>query len=122
MVGEVAVGPMGSRHCFNGDCRPAGLAWLNAGDFWQRTAVATWVGSLLSMLLLLGVGAAIAAGRTPKLVSKSTLTALLTTALAGGYFIAKMPSAGDPTLQQGAYFFIAAVVLGVVAPIKALRS
>lgn len=112
---------MGSRHCFKGDCRPAGLAWLNAGDFWQRCAVATWVGCLVSMVLLLAVASAFAAKRTPKLVSKSTLTALVTTALAGGYLLAKMPSAGDPQLQQGAYFFIAAVVLGCVAPLRALR-
>lgn len=121
-VGEVAVGPMGSRHCFNGDCRPAGLAWLNAGELWQRCAIATWVGCLVSMVLLLGVAGAYAANRTPKLIAKSTLTGLVTTALAGGYFIAKMPSAGDPQLQQGAYMFIAAIVLGFVAPIKALRS
>lgn len=121
MVGEVAVGPMGSRHCFKGDCRPAGLAWLNAGDFWQRCAVATWVGSLISMVLLLGVAGAFAAGRTPKLLAKSTLTALVTTALAGGYLFAKMPDAGTPQLAQGAYLFVAAIVLGFVAPIQALR-
>lgn len=74
------------------------------------------------MVLLLGVAGAYAANRTPKLIAKSTLTSLLTTALAGGYFIAKMPSAGEPRMQQGAYFFIAAIVLGFVAPIKALRT
>ncbi len=120
-VGEVSVGPFGSRHCFGGNCRPAGLAWLGASELWERCAVATWVGSLLSMVLLLGVGGAFAAGRTPRLISKSTLAAIVTTAVAGGYFIVKMPAVDGLATGQGLYVFVAAVVVGAIAPIRALR-
>lgn len=119
-IGEVEVGPFGSHHCFNGDCRPGGLAWTNGGDFWLRTAVATWVGCLLTMVLLLGVAGAIAANRTPKMLAKSALTSLVTTTAAGAYFILKLPALTGTTIGQGMIFFIAACVLGFVAPIWSL--
>lgn len=121
-IGEVEVGPFGSHHCFNGDCRPGGLAWTNGGDFWMRTAVATWVGSLLTMVLLLGVAGAIAAKRVPKMLAKSVLTSLVTTAAAGTYFIVKLPAMTTTVVGQGLYVFVAACVLGAVAPIWALTQ
>ena len=128
-VGEVAIGPMGSRHCFNGNCRSGGLAWTNGTELWQRTAVATWAGSLLTMLLLLAIAGAIAANvknevmfnRAAKLIAKSTLTALATTAIAGSYFIAKMPGVEGLAIGQGLILFVVAIVLGAVTPIRALR-
>ena len=120
-IGEVAVGPFGSRHCFGGDCRPGGLAWTGGGDLWMRTAVATWVGSLLTMVLLLGVAGAIAANRMPKLLAKSVLTSLVTTAIAGAYFAIKLPEMPGTTIGQGLIAFIAACVLGAVTAIRVIR-
>jgi len=87
----------------------------------MRTAVATWVGSLLTMVLLLGVAGAIAANRMPKLLAKSVLTSLVTTAIAGAYFAIKLPEMPGTTIGQGLIAFIAACVLGAVTAIRVIR-
>jgi hypothetical protein len=82
------------------------------------------------MLLLLAIAGAIAANvknevmfnRAAKLIAKSTLTALATTAIAGSYFIAKMPGVEGLAIGQGLILFVLAIVLGAVTPIRALRA
>jgi hypothetical protein len=117
----VAIGPMGTHGCVGGVCG-GGLRWTGGSDFWMRTAVATWAGSLLTMVLLLGVAGAFAANRVPKLLAKSTLTSLATTAIVGIYFIAKMPDMPGLEVAQGMFLFVAAIVLGAVTPIRALQA
>jgi hypothetical protein len=117
----VAIGPMGTHGCVGGVCG-GGLRWTGGSDFWMRTAVATWAGSLLTMVLLLGVAGAFAANRVPKLLAKSTLTSLATTAIVGIYFIAKMPAMPGLEVAQGMFLFVAAIVLGAVTPIRALQA
>jgi hypothetical protein len=118
---DVAIGPMGTHGCVGGVCG-GGLRWTGGSDLWMRAAVATWAGSLLTMVLLLGVAGAFAANRIPKLLAKSTLTSLMTTAVVGIYFIVKMPNMPGLEVAQGMIFFVAAVVLGAVTPIRALRA
>jgi hypothetical protein len=118
---DVAIGPMGTRGCVGGVCG-GGLRWTGGSELWMRTAIATWAGSLLTMVLLLGVAGAFAANRIPKLLAKSTLTSLATTAIAGLYFIVKMPAMPGLEVAIGMIVFIAAVVLGAITPIRALRA
>lgn len=118
---SVAIGPMGTHGCVGGVCG-GGLRWTGGSDLWMRTAIATWAGSLLTMVLLLGVAGAFAANRIPKLLAKSTLTSLVTTAIVGIYFIVKMPAMPGLEVAQGMIFFVAAIVLGAVTPIRALRA
>lgn len=118
---DVAIGPTGTRGCVGGVCG-GGLRWTGGSELWMRTAVATWAGSLLTMVLLLGVAGAFAANRIPKLLAKSTLTSLATTAVVGSYFIVKMPSMPGLEVAQGMIWFVAAIVLGAVTPIRALRA
>ena len=54
--------------------------------------------------------------------AKSTLTSLATTAVVGIYFIVKMPSMPGLEVAQGMILFVAAIVLGAVTPIRALRA
>ena len=76
----------------------------------------------MSMILLLGIAAAIAAKRVPKTLAKSSLTAIVTTAVAGLYFIVKLPAPAGMTVGQGVYLFVAAIVLAFVTPIRVLRG
>ncbi|HEY6034430.1 MAG TPA: hypothetical protein VIV58_09235 [Kofleriaceae bacterium] len=73
------------------------------------------------MILLLGIAAGLAAKRLPKTLAKSSLTAIATTALAGAYFIIKLPAPAGMTVGQGLYVFITAVLLAFVTPIHVLR-
>ena len=127
---EVAIGPMGSRHCMGGECRDTGLAWTGGSDLWMRSAVATWAGCLITMVLLLAIAGAIAANIKQermmngfaRTLAKSALTALVSTAIAGCYFIAKMPALAGLQIAQGLVLFLVAIVAGAVTPIRALRS
>jgi len=121
-VGEVAIGPLGSRHCFGGECRPGGLGWIGGSSAWERGAAATWMAGLVSMVALMGLAAALAAGRVPKLVARTTLVAIATAIIAGGYFVVGFPGVSGASLGQGLILFIAAIVVGVVPAIRVLRA
>lgn len=121
-AGQVEIGPFGSRNCFQGDCRSAGLGWIGASEVWMRTGIATWAGGLVSMFVLVIAAGALAAKRTPRLVAKSALVAIVTAALAGGVFIAKFPGVGGAHVDRGIYAFAIAIVLGVVAMVWVVRA
>ncbi|MEO6774148.1 MAG: hypothetical protein ABI467_14210 [Kofleriaceae bacterium] len=119
-VGGLEIGPFGAHECFGGECRSTTIG--GAPQLWQRCGTAVWAGGLMSMILLLAIAAALAARRMPKALAKSSLTALVTTALAGAYFIVKLPAPTGMTVGQGVYMFVAAVVLAFVTPIWVLRD
>src|SRR6185312_7509230 len=119
-IGEVTVGPFSSRHCFGGQCRPAGLSWIGGGDLWMRSAIATGAAGLIAMMLLLGVAGGFAARRAPVLVSKMSLVAIVSAVLCAGYFVARMPDLQGMALGSGVFCFAAGAVIGAVSPLVAL--
>jgi hypothetical protein len=119
-VGGLEIGPFGAHECFSGDCRPTTIS--GAPELWQRCGTAVWAGGIMSMILLLAIAAAIAAKRLPKMLAKSSLTAIVTTGLAGAYFIAKLPAPTGMQVGQAIYLFVAGVVLAFVTPIWVLRQ
>jgi len=121
-VGEVSIGPLGSRHCFGGECRGGGLAWLGGSELWSRSAVATWGAGLVVMVLLMGLAAGLAAGRAPKLVARTTLVALATALVSGGYFAFARPAVEGASIGQGLILFVAAFAVALVPPIRVLRG
>jgi hypothetical protein len=122
-VGGVAIGPLGSRHCFGGECRSSGLGWIGGTDRWVRTGVGAWAAALLAMLLLLMVAAAVAAGRVPKLVAKSALVAIGTAAITGTLFVVQFPDADvDVHMDRGLLLFVVGIVAGVAAGVLVLRA
>jgi hypothetical protein len=120
-VGEVRIGPLGSRHCFGGECRPAGLAWIGAPDLWMRSALATGAAGLVAMMLLLGVAGGFAARRAPVLVAKMTLVAIASAIACAAYFVAQFPGLQGATLGLGAILFAVGAVMGAVSPLVVLR-
>jgi len=122
IAGQVEIGPFGSRHCFQGECRSAGLGWIGASEVWMRTGIATWAGGLVSMFVLVIVAGALAAKRTPRLAAKSALVAIATATLAGIAFIAKFPGVDGAHVDRGIYAFAAAIVIGVAAMIWIVRA
>jgi len=117
---EFEIGPFGAQQCTSGECRPANLP-LDGGPAWERLAIATGAGCLIASLLLLILAATLAAGRFPKLLGKTVLSALATSALAGGLFIALAPNMAG-SLDRGVAFYALGIVLGAIASIKVMRG
>jgi hypothetical protein len=120
-VGEVAIGPFGSRHCFGGECRETGLSWIGGSELWMRTAIATRAAGHIAMFVLLMSAGAIAAKREPKLVARGALASIVTAAAGGAYFAAVFPSVNGASVAAGVFEFAIGIVLGVAAVVMFLR-
>jgi hypothetical protein len=123
VIGDVEIGPYGSRHCFGvGACKISDLDWVGGGDRWMRLGMATWAGGLVATFMLVVMSARLAANKVPKLVAKSVLVAIATASLAGTVFVAQFPGIDGAGLARGAWLFVLGVVLALVAAISVLRS
>jgi len=120
-VGEVSIGPFGSRHCFGGECRETGLSWIGAGELWMRSAVATRAAGYIAMFVLLMFAGAIAAKRQPTLVARGVAAAIVTAAASGCYFWFGFPGVTTASVAQGGFELLAGVVLGSAALVLFLR-
>ncbi len=120
-VGDVEIGPFGSRQCFGGACRPTSLSWIGGSERWARAGIATWAGSLIAMLVLLIVAGAVAARRVPRLAARVALVAIATSLAAGVGFIAQFPGVPGAGVDRGLFLFGGAIVVGVVAAAATLR-
>lgn len=123
-AGEVSIGPYGSRHCFGGECREAGLSWLGGTDLWMRSGVAARAGGYIAMFILIVLAAGLAAKRIPRLMARASLVAIITATATGAYFAVSFPGVGNQTtgLGRGMFLFAAAIVLGVAAAVTTLRT
>lgn len=121
-VSEVEIGPFGSRQCFDGECRPAGLGWVGGSERWMRTGIGTWAAGFLSMFLLVVLAGTVAARRVPRLLAKMTLVSIVTAALAGTWFVVQYPGVQGASADRGLWLFVGAVVLGAIAAIGVLRA
>src|SRR5688572_5439606 len=121
-VGEVAIGPFGARHCFGGECRETGLAWIGGSDLWMRSAVATRAAGYIAMFVLIMLGGAIAAKREPRIIARGALASIVTATATGVYFAAAFPGIAGVSVDRGLFMFAAGIVLGVAAVVYFLRS
>lgn len=123
MIGDVEIGPHGSRHCFGaGECKLADLAWVGGGDRWMRLGMATWAGGLVATFMLVVMSARLAAKKVPRLVAKSVLVAIATASLAGTVFVVQFPGVQGASLARGAWLFTLAIALALAAAISVLRA
>ena len=121
-VGEVAIGPFGARHCFSGECRETGLAWIGGSEVWMRSAVATRAAGYIAMFVLLMFAGAIAAKREPKLVARGALAAIVTATATGVFFAVRFPGVGGAAeMGRGIIEFAIALVASVAAVVMFLR-
>ena len=120
-IGDVEIGPFGSRQCFGGDCRPAGLGWIGATESWLRLGIATWAAGLLTTVVLVGLASGVAAKRTPKLVARMALVAIATAGLAGTAFFLKFPGLDGASVGRGPLLYGIGVACGALAAILVLR-
>lgn len=120
-IGDVEIGPFGSKQCFGGDCRPTNLGWVGGSERWMRMGMATWAGGLIAMFVLMIVAGAVAAKRRPVLAARTALVAIGTAVVAGGLFVAQYPGVDGSSVDRGLFLFIAAVVLGATAAIGVLK-
>jgi hypothetical protein len=121
-AGEVAIGTFGSRHCFAGECRTSGLAWIGASELWLRAGIAMRAAGFIAMFALLVLAAGLAARRAPRLVAGAVLTSIVTAMVAGGYFAVAFPGLGGASFARGLVMFGVAIVTGIVAAIIVLRA
>lgn len=124
--GTVAIGPGGTRVCFEGgECRVDDLVWLEGGELWRRAGLATMAASLLATVALVALAASLLARKGGALASGAVLTASFTAVVAGVLFIAKVPetAAGShPQLASGVLIWGAGLVAGVIAAVLRLRA
>lgn len=120
-AGEVTIGPFGTHHCFGGDCQSTGLTWIGGTDLWIRSAVATRAAAIIATIVLVVLAGALAAGRRPKLVAKTVLTASACAAIAGAYFFGKFPQLGGESVTIGPFLYAGGLVAGLVAAVLVLR-
>jgi hypothetical protein len=121
-VGDVEIGPFGSKHCFDGECRPASLSWIGGTARWARTGMGTWAGGLLSAFMLAVLAAGVASKRVPKLAAKTALVSIATSLVAGVLFIAQYPGVPGASADRGIVIFVIAIVVGALPAIAVLRS
>lgn len=121
-IGEVSIGPFGTRHCFGGDCRSSGLSWTGGSELWMRSAIATGVAGIVAMLAFIWLAARVAAKRVPRLVAQMSLVAIATAVACGAYFYASAPSIVGAAIDRGIWLFVAAVAFGIAAAITVLRA
>lgn len=121
-VAEVTVGPFGSRHCFGGECRESGLAWIGGTDLWMRAAVASRGAGYIAMFALVFLAGAVAAKRTPVLVARMSIVAIITALATGIYFFVAFPGLKEASLGIGVFCFFAAAVVGMAAAIIVARA
>jgi hypothetical protein len=120
-AGEVTIGPFGSRHCFGGECRESGMAWLGGTDLWMRSGVAARAGSYIAMFVLVVLAGGLAAKRVPRLMAKASIVSIITAGASGGYFAVGFPGLGGSSTNVGLFMFAGAVVFGVAAAVLTLR-
>jgi hypothetical protein len=120
-AGEAAIGPFGTHHCFGGDCRSTGLAWLGGTDLWVRSAVATHAAAIIASVVLVLLAAALAAKRVPRLLARTSIVALSAAVVVGAYFVAKFPSPGGDRMGAGAILYAVGIVTGAIAAILVYR-
>ena len=100
-----------------------GINWITgADDLWILSAVAARAAGSIACFVLLALAGALAAKRVPHLVAKLALVALITAGVTGGYFAFAFPGVGGSGVDLGVFLFVAALVLGWVAPILVMRS
>lgn len=116
----VQIGPVGSQHCFGGDCKPSRLAWLGGSALWDRLGFATYVGGLLAALVLVAMAGGLAARRPARLISLIAAVATATATVVGGAFIMLRPTElPGITIDRGVPLFVAGVVLAAAAIVSA---
>jgi hypothetical protein len=122
VIGDVEIGPFGSRHCFDGQCRGASLSWLGGDPRWIRFGIATWAAGLLAMLVLVMMAAGLAARRIPRLVAKSVLVTIATGTVTATVFVTQFPGMTGAALARGVWVFALAVLLGTISAVWVVRS
>ena len=120
-IGEVEIGPFGSKQCFGGECKPTNLGWVGGTERWMRMGMATWAGGLIAMLVLMIVAGGVAARRRPVLAARTALVAIATALISGLLFIVQYPGVDGSSVDRGLFLFIGATVLGVAAAIGVLK-
>ncbi|MGE3544122.1 MAG: hypothetical protein AB7L28_09320 [Kofleriaceae bacterium] len=90
-----------------------------------RFGVATWAAAMISMIVLLALGAGLAANRRPVLMAKMAIVSMITAALAGTTFIVKVMAMNDAmneaVIDRDLWLYAAGVIAGLVTAIVAWR-
>jgi hypothetical protein len=120
-LADVEIGPFGSRQCFGGECRPAGLGWIDGGERWARIGIATWAAGLMAMLVLVVLAGAVAAGRIPRLAARTALVAIGVAIVSSAAFVIGYPGVAGAGVDRGLVLYAGAIVLGLAAAITVLR-
>lgn len=121
-IGDVEIGPFGSKQCFGGECRPTSLTWVGGSERWMRMGMATWAGGLIAMLVLLITAAGVAAKRVPRLAARTALVSIATVTITGVLFIMQYPGVDGAKVDRGLWLWLGAIILGSIAAVAVVRA
>jgi hypothetical protein len=119
---EVEVFLTRARHCFEGECQNAGMAWMGASLWWHRIATATFGVGLLAALLAVFIAGARAAGRSPRTASGSLLVAVVTGMVCAAITLFTFPMLSDMGFGLGSPLYVGGLVLSAAAAVMARRK
>ncbi|MCX5741340.1 MAG: hypothetical protein NT062_02445 [Proteobacteria bacterium] len=114
-VGPVEIGPHGARQCFGG-ADHCGLQWIGASARWPTIGIGTWGAGLVAALGLVVIAAGVAGKRTPRLLAKMTISAVLLALGLGSAFYVGFPGLVGASVDRGLLLFGLGIALGVAAP------
>lgn len=120
-MGDIAIGPISTSRCFDGDCKVVGIDWVGAGEGWARAGLATYVAGLVAAALLVIVSALLASKRLFKVLAKSGLVAVATALVSAVVFIAKFPDFPGVSIARGTWMYAGGLVLAIAAHVSVLR-
>jgi len=120
-IDDITIGPVSSHRCFAGDCRVVGLGWVGGTTGWARAGQATYAAGLCAAALLVFSAAGAASRRVIRILARSGLVAAVTAAVSGAVFAGLFPGVAGSELGRGAWFYLAGVIIAVVAQVMVLR-
>jgi hypothetical protein len=119
---EVAIGPIGTIHCFGaagapgapeaagaddpgGGCQRGTLTWTGGSPLWMQAGTAVYAAGLIAAFALVALAAALAAKRTGRLAAGVTIVGAVTALAMGALFIATFPGVPGAVIGHGIWLF-----------------
>ncbi len=118
----ILIGPRGSRHCFDGECRRGTLGWLRGSSTWELAGTLAFASALVLAAILVFTAGALAARRHPHQVARSTWVAITLCLVSGAGFFLAFPGLAGAHAAWGPLALVGAITCAAVTATSILRA